>query len=110
MTLPHTNGSAKGMQQAWLRSSVEKFFSTINWDDRPLEVKARAASADPTSEQTNASNGSTPLSLTMSVSQFFELFPWEGQRVIAAPLPVEAPIVDEVSADEITLDDFSELF
>lgn len=111
MTLPRMNGSAKGMQQLWLRSSVEEFFSTINWDDRPIEVQPEITAPDTElSEQAVVSNSPALLSMTLSVGTFFELFPWDGQRVIAAPVAVEAPITDEISADEITLDDFSDLF
>ncbi|MGB3493371.1 MAG: hypothetical protein WBA57_11620 [Elainellaceae cyanobacterium] len=111
MTIPHMNGSAKGMEQLWLRSSVEKFFSTINWDDRPLEVKSEASAPElEQSDQAVIPNGVAQLSMALSVKQFFDLFPWEGQPVIAAPLAVETTITDEVTGDDITLDDFSDLF
>ncbi len=111
MTLPRMNGSSKGMQHIWLRSSVENFFSTINWEDRPLEVAPEVSASDTElSDQPVVSNGATPLSMTLNVGQFFELFPWEGQRIIAAPVAVEAPVTDEAAVDEITLDDFSDLF
>jgi len=101
MTLPSKNGSAQGMTSAWLPSSVQEFFSAVNWDDRPLEP--------PTPEQTPQST-TGELSLEMTVTQFMEAVSWDGERVIAAFTPVDEPIAAEPPADEITLDDFSGLF
>lgn len=114
MTVPHTNGSAKGMQKVWLRSTVEEFFSSVNWDDRPVEVvEPKALVEDASDPETLAQPVSShhPLSLSMSVNDFFDQFPWEGQPIIAAPLPVNeaSPEADD-DANDITLDDFSGLF
>lgn len=103
MTLPSTNGSsAYRPAQAWMQSSVQKFFSNINWEDNPPEVQeAKQASSEP---------GHTgPLSLTMSVSQFFAALNWDGSA-IAAPVPQAQEPPQPSKPDEITLDDFSSLF
>jgi len=115
MTLPHTNGSAKGMQQTWLKSTVEEFFSTVNWDDRPIEVvKPQQLSEEISSSASTATPapGGPSLSITLSVSEFFDAFPWEGQPTIAAPIPVQnmVPQETEEGVNDITLDDFSGLF
>lgn len=108
MTMLHNNGSAQGMQDLWLRSTVEEFFSAINWDDRPIEPAPSVSKVD--SEPAASSAAHTPLSMTMSVSQFFTLFPWDGQRAIAAPLSVTMPLPNTTEGADITLDDFSDLF
>lgn len=114
MTVPHTNGSAKGMQQRWLTSTVEEFFSSVNWDDRPLEVVTPTLLFDDTTlnSEPSASAATISLSLTMSVSEFFDAFPWEGQPIIAAPIPVQETSPDDPPEDvnDVTLEDFSDLF
>lgn len=104
MTLPQTNGStAYHPSQNWLQFSVQKFFMGINWDDSPPAVQAaKIASSEP--------DNIGPLSLTMTVNQFFHALNWEGQEIAAAvpqepsfSLPTQPP-------NEITLDDFSNLF
>ena len=116
MTVPHTNGSTKGMQKNWLRSTVEEFFSSVNWDDRPIEVIEPTQNLEESSTSHSGQSLGTPprsgLSLTMSVSTFFDAFPWEGQPVIAEPLSVQETAAEEPEEDsnDITLDDFSGLF
>ncbi len=116
MTVPHTNGSAKGMQALWLRSTVEEFFSSVNWDDRPIEVvesKALLENALASTTHSDVAEGAhLSLSLAMSVNAFFDAFPWEGQPMIAAPIPVHNTALKEPEDDvnDITLDDFSGLF
>ncbi|MEB3355514.1 MAG: hypothetical protein VKK04_02115 [Synechococcales bacterium] len=101
MTLPSKNGSAQGMTSTWLPSSVQEFFSAVNWDDRPLEPQAPEQAHQATTGE---------LGLDMTVTQFFEAIAWDGVRVIAAFTPVEEPMAEESTVDEITLDDFSGLF
>uniref|UniRef100_A0A832H2J9 Uncharacterized protein n=1 Tax=Oscillatoriales cyanobacterium SpSt-402 TaxID=2282168 RepID=A0A832H2J9_9CYAN len=100
LTLPNMNGSStyKPADQ-WLQSSVQTFFSHVNWDDTPPNVQQSTATAlDATDE---------PLSLEMSVTRFFATFNWDGSE-IAAPVPVEQ--LHPTSKGEFTLDDFSDLF
>lgn len=103
MTLPHTNGSAAfRSSEAWLQSSVQKFFTGINWDDNPPEVqKAKIASSEP--------GNAGPLNLTMPVNQFFATFNWDGSA-IAGAVPQQQSFSQTPKPNEITLDDFSSLF
>ncbi|MGJ3247872.1 MAG: hypothetical protein ACFE0I_17560 [Elainellaceae cyanobacterium] len=102
MTLAQKNISAT-KPQIWLTSSVQTFFSGFNWDNLPIQPIESSTSLPATNSQ-----NATP-SMTASVSQFFDLIPWEGARVIAAPAQIEAPL-SSVEADDFTLDDFSGLF
>lgn len=102
MTLPHTNGTRPRMPiQPWLQSSVQKFFSAVNWEDNPEEVQEMKLTA--------MANPNAPLSLTLSVSRFFATVNWEGAEIAADPTPV-APPPTSAPANDFTLDDFSGLF
>lgn len=116
MTVPHTNGSANGMQKVWLRSTVEEFFSSVNWEDRPIEVVEPKQDLEESSGskagQALRNISELGLSLTMTVDDFFNAFPWEGKPIIAEPIPVQETSSGEPEddANDITLDDFSGLF
>lgn len=100
LTLPQMNGSSVSKPaEQWLQSSVQDFFTAVNWDDHPPEIRASATTA------TDAS--SEPFSLEMSVSRFFASINWDG-NAIAAPVPQEQP--QAIRKNEFTLDDFSDLF
>lgn len=103
MTLPQTNGSRTVKSEAaWLTSSVQAFFSGVNWDDHSPEVQEAVRSS---------SHGSnTPLSLTLSVSQFFAAVNWDGVEIAAAPAAAAESAAPAKPADDLTLDDFSSLF
>lgn len=99
LTLPTMNGSsAYKPVDEWLQSSVQDFFSQLNWDDAPLALEQN----NPVAEVVDA-----PLSLEMSVTRFFAAFNWDGSA-IAAPVTVEPP--KPTSKGDFTLDDFSDLF
>ena len=99
LTLPQMNGSkAAKPTNHWLQASVHDFFSTINWEDHPPEVQETRAAAQAHNE---------PLSLNTSVGRFFAAINWDGSA-IAAPAPIE-PAKPQPSND-LTLDDFSDLF
>lgn len=98
------NGTARSLQsQSWLQASVKEFFTAFNWDDQPLEVQEIKLQA--------LTNGDEPLSLTLTVGQFFGAFPWDGTEM-AAPLSTADPLMREtpLAQDSLTLDDFSDLF
>lgn len=100
LTLPQMNGSivSKPADQ-WLQSSVQDFFTAVNWDDHPLEIRvATTITADANPE---------PFSLEMSVSRFFASINWDG-NAIAAPTQIEQSRT--IRKNEFTLDDFSDLF
>jgi len=83
---------------SWLQSSVQEFFSTLNWEDLPPNIQQIG---EVTSQYSDA-----PLSLDLSVSRFFAAINWEGAAIAAA---VSTP-TQSSSADSFTLDDFSDLF
>jgi hypothetical protein len=104
LTLPQTNGSkAATTVSPWLQSSVQSFFSTINWEDSPPEVQQIKQNAMPSTGAT-----ATPISMAMSVNQFFAAINWDN-AAIAAPVQ-QATSLSQPKPSEITLDDFSDLF
>ncbi|UBF26574.1 hypothetical protein K9N68_00740 [Kovacikia minuta CCNUW1] len=97
-----TNGSKPyAKPESWLQSTVQQFFTALNWEDSPPEVQEVKISA---AQLGNAG----PLSLSLSVSQFFSALNWEG-TAIAAPIPQEQPTL-QPAPDNFTLDAFSDLF
>ncbi len=104
LTLPHTNGSHSHRPAEWLQLSVQKFFTAINWEDRPIEIQEVKLS---TLESAFAGTP-TEMSLTLKVGQFFGAIDWEGNAIAQAP-SVE-PILPEKTDNDLTLDDFSSLF
>jgi hypothetical protein len=95
---PNNGATAIGSPQSWLQLSVQKFFSTVNWDDNPPEMQEIKFTSQ-------VSSG--PLSLTLSVSQFLAAFHWDGTTIAAAPAQ---PSVPAPPARDLTLEDFSNLF
>lgn len=90
--------------QPWLQQSVRQCFAGYNWEGRSHPVQAAPAANQATSRLT------VPLSLQLSVHQFFSQFPWEGTPEIAAPmspLGVQTPVEE---ADDLTLNAFADLF
>lgn len=105
LSLPHTNGSSKGVKsQTWLQMPVHKFFMGVNWEDQPPEVQEIKL----TSLEAAVQGNSASLSLTLSVNQFFSAIPWDG---IPMGSPAES-VTPEATSDDggLTLDDFSGLF
>jgi hypothetical protein len=82
----------------WLQSSVQVFFSSLNWDDLSPDVQPVG--------QAMSQYSDAPLSLDLSVHHFFAAINWDGATIAA---PVAAP-AQPVSASSFTLDDFSGLF
>ena len=103
ITAAPPNGTKPEAQaQSWLQSSVQTFFTGFNWEDHSPEVQELKL------QSLQGSN--TPLSLTLSVNQFFGAINWEGVAA-AAPVAVPASTSQPVSvANDLTLDDFSSLF
>lgn len=108
LTLPAMNGSkahpaamngskAHIAEQDWVQTSVREFFSQLNWDDRPLNPQE--TDLGPVSSQA--------LSLDMSVSYYFSAIDWDGST-IAAPISISEP--PSAPSNDLTLDDFSNLF
>jgi hypothetical protein len=102
--LPQKNCSkAIATKDSWLTTSVQTFFSGFNWENAPPEIQEIQQTAS-----VQATSG--PLSLSLSVGQFFAAINWHGSE-IAAPVAVEQPSIPQPAAnDDLTLDDFSSLF
>jgi hypothetical protein len=84
---------------AWLQRSVNDYFSAIAWVPSPDSPPAPAtpSAADPSNP--------APLSLDLSVVQYFANFPWTG----AAAVPVvstPAPIAPEPMLDPAAIADW----
>ncbi len=90
--------------QNWKRASVREFFCQINWEHDPEPIQKV--------KQASLAGRSEPLSLTLTVSQFFTCIDWDGQGTIApsASLPVEEILGTQALEEEVTLEDFSSLF
>lgn len=98
---PSTNGHHS---QPWLKETVQSFFEDFTWSGMaPTSLASPGTSGGGVSSEAMA---------TLTVGQFFEIFPWEGQPTIGVPItPREAPsAAPALSADDLTLDDFSSLF
>lgn len=84
-------------REFWQCLTVEQFFSNSYLRDRSL-----ASSNEPIP---------TSLSLILPVNQFFRCFVWEGKPKIAA-IPKLEPVskTTELSANQLKLNDFTDLF
>ncbi|GAB4147510.1 MAG: hypothetical protein Fur0046_25780 [Cyanobacteria bacterium J069] len=92
--------------QAWLHQTTHSFFGSINWDDNPPEVEQ---------VRRDASTSDGPLSLMLTVRQFFTSVNWEGTssgKAIAPDLglSLSADPPQPPPANAFTLDEFSDLF
>jgi hypothetical protein len=100
MSVIYANGSSVAATSSnWLQSSVQSFFTAFNWEDNPPEVQEL--------KLTSMQDG-MPLSMELSVSQFFSAIAWDGSCVAAAPSSAEPFSVSE--NNQFTLEDFSDLF
>lgn len=81
---------------AWQTRSVQAFFSDVNWENSAAQkiplptMKAGERSVNP----------------NMTVNEFFNAIPWDGETVIAAPSNIDMAIPIQEEADDLTLDDF----
>ncbi len=92
------NDDALINSNSWLQSSVQEFFSTLNWEDSSLDTQQM--------NQVTSQDSDAPLSLDLSVSNFFTAVNWEGAAIAAAVSAQPQP----TSPESFTLDDFSALF
>ncbi|MGK7872229.1 MAG: hypothetical protein AB4426_02585 [Xenococcaceae cyanobacterium] len=115
----------------WQCLSVQKFFSSCNWQGHPLKIEQQLA--DISFEQLSlcltvqeyfshsnwqgqllglhSSQMPSSLSLTLPVGEFFQFIVWEGNPKIAAlPKLSSAPELTPSPSQDLTLTDFSELF
>jgi len=96
--LSHTNGFKPPVSQDWLQLSVQTFCTAFNWNDDSPTVQAI--------KQAAAHGDGEPLSLTLTVSQFFTAIPWDSMSTAS----VESDLPTNVPIDRFTLEDFSGLF
>ena len=94
------NGSASKPPAHWQQQTVQQFFGAFNWDDHSLKVQAL--------KLTPALGHSQSLSLTLKVQEFFAAVNWDGSAIAA--FPTLEKLVSESAADDLTLDNFSDLF
>jgi hypothetical protein len=99
--------------QNWLKTSVQTFFATCNWENRSPEMQQIQISS--------LLEEGIPLTLDLSVGQFFTAVNWEGvtlKPASAAATPSAADLAAELAEfgleipakDTFTLTDFSDLF
>jgi hypothetical protein len=98
---PNGTKPKKVQPQSWLQLSVQTFFTGFNWEDQSPEVQELKL------QSMQGSN--TPLSLTLSVHQFFGAINWEGAAATPS-VTVATPTQPVPKANDLTLDDFSNLF
>lgn len=93
------NVSKLAPKKAWQLFSVQEFFSGFNWDN-VADKKMLPPGVNEVSS----------MSKSLTVGEFFNAIPWDGEAVIAAPasLDLETPIEEDV--DDFTLDDFFSSF
>jgi hypothetical protein len=102
MTLVQKNGSKSyEPPPSWLQIPARQFFNSFNWDDASPQVQEI--------QQAIASGSSEPPSLTLSVSEFFAATSWDGNAT-SSTVPPSAPTPPAASANDFTLDSFSDLF
>jgi hypothetical protein len=102
LTSPTNNGNGSKPQVQttdWLKQTVQQFFSSFNWDDRPPEVQEMRAAFQ--------ADDSEPLSLKLTVSQFFGAINWEGTRCFTDTARVAPPVDTELNADLTFMEDMS---
>lgn len=87
-------------ESSWLGLSVQEFFNQNNWESRPKTLS-----------QLTHTTPTLSLALTLPVSEFFQLMVWETPPQIAVS-PQKKPGVKppELSAQDMTLSDLSDLF
>jgi len=89
----------------WSTTSVRDFFEQIPWTG--VVMRAPEAASD---SSHGALSEPQSLSLTLKVSEYFNLFPWDGKPNIAAPMAPLDIQPDVPEDDGITLDGFADLF
>jgi hypothetical protein len=83
----------------WLQRSVNDYFGAIAWVPLPVSPIAPATSADA------ASSNPAPLSLDLSVVQYFANFPWTGAAVVPV-IDATEPIAPEPMLDPAAIADW----
>ncbi|WP_103666849.1 hypothetical protein [Pseudanabaena sp. BC1403] len=79
----------------WRLQPLRSFWQSVNWENRAI--------APITS---NNGKGSPPLSLLMSVREYFRAISWTGIPEIAATSAEPKPSINSIDASNETLEDF----
>ena len=99
------NSSKPSLSASWKRQTVRQFFGSCNWDDQSLKVQALKLAV------TQSQGSDQPLSLTLKVQEFFAAVNWDGSSIAAFSIAGFSTLETiEDTADNLTLDDFSNLF
>ena len=106
ITPTNSNGRAAATE-SWLALSVREFFTTVNWENKPPEVQQLSQELVISARQGTAS----PLSLNLTVSQFFGAIPWDGAAIASLPVQTDDILLsDPTNGSDFTLEGFSDLF
>lgn len=79
----------------WRLQPLRSFWQGVNWENRAI--------APITS---NSGKGASPLSLLMSVREYFRAISWTGIPEIAATSAEPKPSINSIDASNETLEDF----
>jgi len=114
------NGKALAQDNAWINLTVREFFKTVNWEDKPPEVYELTQDLTQDLSRTAAQGSYQPLSLTLTVRQFFDAFPWDGLSLSGSEVNDLDLFAESLnlgdddpapgSIDDMTLGGFSDLF
>lgn len=89
-------------EKAWLRQSVQDFFTNFNWSGSPVTVHTQV-------ENDHAPQSS--LNLTLTVAEFFQAMNWEGiPQVGVVPSANSSSVSTETSDLDVTIEDLMGLF
>lgn len=103
--IPGRRHDYQALDQSWSTISVRDFFEHMPWTGMPENTLERTSDSSPTD-----TTGASSLNLQLKVGEYFNLFPWDSQPDIAAPLaPID--IQPDLSLEnDITLEGFADLF
>lgn len=93
--------------ESWLALSVREFFTAVNWENKPPEIQQLSQELVISATQGTIS----PLSLNLTVSQFFGAIPWDGSTIASLPNQTDGSfLATTADSSDFTLEGFSDLF
>ena len=93
------------VEPSWATISVRNFFERIPWTGVSVSV-SDVPSGRAASDTVEASS----LSLKLSVGEYFDQFPWDGQPHIAVAVTPISIKSDSSPAEDVTLEGFADFF